>query len=57
MDVALPYPNIATDTASTTPNKPPGASKSDPPSTSQLTCTVSVAGISIHNIVQNNMDI
>ena len=44
-------------TASATSDNPPGASQSDTPSTSQTTCTMSDAGISVHNIIQHNRDI
>ena len=50
----LTFPLI---TASATPDNPSWTSKSDPPSTSQTTCTVSTEGISVHNIVRHNRDI
>ena len=43
-------PNINLD-SSETPDMPSGTSKYDPPSTSQLTCNLLDAVISVHNIV------
>ena len=57
MGLAPPYPNLPLIIYPETPDKPSGASQYDPPSNSQLTCTVSALGIIVQNIVQHNRDI
>ena len=54
MGVSLTYPYFASDIASATPNMLSGASEYDTPYTYQVTCTMSDAGISAHNMACNN---